>query len=361
MTQGSITVMVTGVGGGGHGDEILKALRLSSLRYEIIGGDMSPLSRGLKVVDRPYLLPPASDAGYLRAVLAACRKHGAKVLFHGSEPELRVMSRERQVILDAGLLLPINPARVIDTCMDKVLTQEFLASQGIPVPAFRKVRTVEEAMEFGQLPAVLKPSLGGGGSMNVYLVQTRDELAACAAQLLHVAEEFIVQAYVGRPEDEYTVGVLTDLDGNFVNSIAVRRNLSSALSNRMRVKNRTARAELGPVLAISSGVSQGEIGRFPEVTGPCERIATALGSRGPINIQCRMVDGVVYVFEINARFSGTTSLRALVGYNEPDVLVRRHLLGESIPTRFPYRSGVIMRSLAETFIERIDFPRASEL
>ena len=35
------------------------------------------------------------------------------------------------------------------------------------------------------------------------------------------------------------------------------------------------------------------------------------------------------MFEINPRFSGTTSLRAMVGYNEPDVLIRHHVLGEA--------------------------------
>jgi carbamoyl-phosphate synthase large subunit len=40
----------------------------------------------------------------------------------------------------------------------------------------------------------------------------------------------------------------------------------------------------------------------------------------------------------------------MVGYNEPDVLVRHHLLGEDIPRHFPYQSGVILRSLQETFV-----------
>ena len=37
----------------------------------------------------------------------------------------------------------------------------------------------------------------------------------------------------------------------------------------------------------------------------------------------------------------------MVGYNEPDVLVRKHLFGESIAQNFPYRSATILRNLAE--------------
>ena len=42
-----ITVMLTGIGGGGHGEQILKALKLAETDYEIIGCDMSPNSLGL--------------------------------------------------------------------------------------------------------------------------------------------------------------------------------------------------------------------------------------------------------------------------------------------------------------------------
>ena len=57
------------------------------------------------------------------------------------------------------------------------------------------------------------------------------------------------------------------------------------------------------------------------------------------------------MFEVNPRFSGTTSLRAMVGYNEPDILIRKHVLGESIEPGWAYGSGIIMRSLHETFID----------
>lgn len=348
--------MVTGVGGGGHGEQILKALRMASTDYEIVGSDMSPISSGLAAVDHPYLLPPAADADYLPALLAVCRKHGVRALFHGSEPELRVMSARREEIRAAGIFLPINPPDVIAVCMDKLRTMEALESRGFNVPAYRRVRHLEDALAFGRLPAVLKPSVGGGGSANTTIVQTEGELACAVTQMLAVFPEFLIQAYVGTVDQEFTVGVLTDMDGNLLNSIGVKRAILSSLSNSIKTPNRSGDASLGPMLAISSGVSQGEIGPFPEVTRPCEELALALGAKGPINIQCRLVQGKVCVFEINPRFSGTTSLRAMVGFNEPDILIRRHVLGETIPIRFPYRSGVIMRGLAETLVADRSFP-----
>jgi carbamoyl-phosphate synthase large subunit len=350
-------VMVTGVGGGGHGEQIVKALRLAPTAYTIVGGDMTPVSTGFARVDHPCILPPARDPQYIDAVLAVCRRRGVRALFHGSEAELKVMSRERDRIEAAGIFLPINPAEVIDTCMDKARTVAFLQAHGFGVPRTVTIRSGADLADVPFLPAVLKPSVGGGGSAGVLLAQTREELQAFGGFLLESYPEFIVQEYVGRPEDEYTVGVLLSMDGELINSIAVRRYILSSLSNRIKVPNRGDPA-LGPILAISSGVSQGDVGRFPEVTRQCEEMALALGCRGAVNIQCRFVDGRVVVFEINPRFSGTTSLRAMVDYNEPDVLIRRHCLGERIEAGFPYREGVILRGLEETLIADHDFERA---
>ena len=207
------------------------------------------------------------------------------------------------------------------------------------MPRWQSVASLDDLAAIDMLPAVLKPSVGGGGSMNLFLAQTRAELDTFGRYLLGLYPEFIVQEYVGTPETEYTVGVLHTMDGEYVNSIAIRRHLGAAISSRIRVPNISGRADLGPTLVISSGFSHGDIGRFPEVTAASERIAKALGARGAVNVQCRLVDGEIYVFEINPRFSGTTSLRSMVGYNEPDVLIRHHVFGEPIEPGFAVRGG----------------------
>lgn len=351
MKKSKITVMVTGVGGGGHGEQIFKALRMADTDYDIIGCDMSKNSIGLAGADHAYIVPPANSPEYMDKILEICAKHGVKALFHGSEPELKIMAQNREKIEKKGIFLPINPSPVIDICMDKFKTISFLKDNG-----FDYLRTLEitksqdiEAIPF--LPAILKPSVGGGGSSNVFLAQTREELKMFSEYLLRQYSRFIVQEYIGTVDAEYTVGVLFSMDGELLNSIAVKKYIMSGLSNRIKVKNISNRKDFGEILAVSSGVSQGEIGRFPEVSKVCEKIAQKLGCRGAVNIQCRLFNGKVYVFEINPRFSGTTSLRAMVRYNEPDVLIRKHLLGMTIESFFEYDSGVIMRGLKEILIK----------
>ena len=347
----NITVMVTGVGGGGNGEQLLKCLKLSNNNYTIIGGDMSSVSKGLLEVDIPYILPPANDKTYIETVMHLCDKHDVKALFTGSEPELKVISKNRKKFEEKGIFIPMNPEQVINICMDKNKTMEWLKRNGFNCPESFSIKTERDISKIRNFPVVLKPSIGSGGSTNVFIVQNKEELEMFGKYLLKIYEEFIAQRYVGDVHSEFTVGVLLDMNGNFINSIAVKKNILSGLSNRIKVKNKTGIKNLGEILAISSGISQGDIGKYPEVTKECEKVAVKLGCTGAVNIQCRYYENKVYIFEINPRFSGTSSLRALVGYNEPDVLIRKHLLGEEIQTGFPYSEGCIMRGLEEKLIE----------
>lgn len=350
MANGKLQVLVTAIGGIGTGEQILKAIRLAKGdRYHILGADANPNCPQFSLVDGRASLPLATHPGYIDALLTLCDKYKIKALFHGCEAELKQFALHRDHIEQAGIFLPINPTDVIQLCMNKENMSRRLAVLGFEPPRFARVASKEEVKRIDWFPVVVKPSVGSGGSANVYLAQDTRELLGLAEYLglEAVADDFLIQEYVGTPDDEYTVGVLHDMDGTYINAIAIRRLLSGQLNIRMSVPNRTGRKELGTRLVVSSGVSHGYVGRFQEVSAQCASIAKAIGAKGPINIQCRLVEGKVKVFEINPRFSGTTSLRAMVGFNEPDILMRKHLFGEAIQTDFAYEEALILRSLVE--------------
>lgn len=354
-----INVMITGIGGGGVGEQILKCLKMSSLSYNIVGCDMNRNSMGLTKVDKAYLVPPASDPNYIEFILKLCKENNIQVLFHGSEPEMRVFSDNREVFEQNHICIPLNSKDVIDTCMDKNLTMCFLRDNGFEIQKYWEIKQEKDLEEVDIFPVVLKPSVGGGGSVNTFIAQSSQELYLFGKYLLNIYSQFLVQEYIGDINSEYTVGVLHNSMGEYVNSIAVKKNIMSGLSNKTRIKNRTDRKELGDYLAISSGVSQGEIGRFEEVTNPCKKIAEKIGCTAAVNIQCRIHRDKVYVFEINPRISGTSSLRAMVGYNEPELLIRERILGESIEKDFSYKTGYIARGLSECYISQ-DFMESLE-
>jgi len=344
-----VTVLVTGVGGASLGEQCLKALRLAKTPYRIVATDVARESIGLADADVACVVPAAAEYGYIYGLLRLCEEHKVAALIPTSEAELRVVSAARGRFEERGIFLPINRHELIAAGDDKALGLEAIAAAGCRTPRHLRAGSVEEAAEWDLFPCVIKPAVGGSGSANVFIPQTRDELETLARYLLNVTAEIIVEEYVGTVESEFTVAVLHDMDGELIHSIAIRRALLGGISNRIRVPNRTGRAELGEVLAISSGISQGRIGDFPHVRRACERLAAGLDSRGPLNIQCRWHEDELVVFEINPRFSGTTALRALAGFNEPDLLIRRHVLGEQIERCFAHAYGTVVRGLSEVF------------
>ena len=346
-----VSVLITAIGGATVGEQTLKALKRSTNHYTIIGTDTTPLCTNRYEVDRFHQVPPANDASYVDTLLSLCEKYDVKALIPGSEPELKMISEHRDQFLKKNILPLINPASVIDTCLDKFKTMSFLQQNGFVFPRTLCIRNAEDLRTIDYFPMVLKPSIGGGGSTNTMLAQNKTELQFFGEYLLNIYPEYIVQEYVGTPETEYTVGVLCDMQGDFINSIVIKRNILTGLSKRMKVKNNSSNRSLGDELVISSGISQGEVVENTMVAAECERIALKLGATGALNIQCRVHQNKVYVFEINPRFSGTTSVRAMVGYNEPDVLIRKHILGEAITTRFKYEYAHIVRGLSETRIK----------
>lgn len=344
----TINVLVTGVGGGSQGNEVLKALRLADTRCRLIGVDMNPTSLGLYQTDVSYVVPPAQHPQYLPALLEVCRKEDVRVLIAGSDPELKVISAGRQSFADADILTLINDPDVIDRCLNKWSTVRFLAEKGFYVPRSVLIEREDDCEKVEQMPVVIKPAVGGGGSNSVFIAQDHEELTFFVRYILKAGALPMAQEYLGTPQHEYTVGVLTTLDGALVGSLAVRRDILSGLSNKIKVQGRTG-VYTGRTLALSSGISQGVIEDFPEIRHECERLAGIMGSKGPLNVQLRVIDGKIYIFEINPRFSGTTAFRALAGFNEPDILIRHHLLGETIgPVSYDY--GVVVRGLVERFI-----------
>ena len=349
-----INVLVTAIGGGGQGDQILKALLLVNHgRYRIFGADAKAGCAQAALVEDFSILPPARDSSYLNNLLALCRRWEIRALFHGCEPELELFSENRKIIEEAGIFLPINSSELIKLCMNKLALNVRLNELGFASPRHIIVTEANDLSSIDWYPVVVKPSVGGGGSSSVYIAQNYKELTALSDYLGlgEISSKFFIQEYIGRPEDEFTVGILHDLNGKFVESIAVRRDLSGSLNVRMVVPNRTNKQALGKRLVISSGISQGSIGKYPELTQQCRKIAEALHSHGPLNIQCRFVEGKAMIFEINPRYSGTTSLRAMVGFNEPDLMIRHHLFREDIPRDRIWPITVIERTLVETIVK----------
>jgi carbamoyl-phosphate synthase large subunit len=91
-------------------------------------------------------------------------------------------------------------------------------------------------------------------------------------------------------------------------------------------------------------------GLHPVVRAEAERIAFALRPRGPCNIQMRLHQGRPVCFEINVRFSGTTPMRARLGFNDVEAVLRHYVLGEPAVDLPVVTAGQVLRYWNEVYV-----------
>lgn len=306
------TILVTGIGGG-VGQSILKALADSG--YGLVGVDSEDLAAGLYAVPKAYKGYYAKDDRFVPRLLEICRVEACGLVFAGHDVELLPLAQNRQQFLDKGIVPVVSSEKIVRICDDKLATQAFLKAHGFPALETCKLR---DCPDFRRA-AVLKPQRGGARSRQTFVVRTPEEFANCRT---HVdPDNCVVQEYV--EGDEYTCGSVT-FENRCRGVIVMRRILRDGDTYKAFVEH-------------------------PSPLEPAVRaLAEALSPFGACNFQLRVKDGVPYVFEINARCSGTTAARTLAGFNELR-MIADHLL-RGVEPAYSIREISILRYWQELVV-----------
>ncbi len=277
-------ILVTGVGGGA-GQSVLKALEDSP--YKIVGVDAEEFAAGLYAVSSAYRGCYAKDPNFIDRLLEICVYEKCSLIFPGHDVELLPLSTNFNRFTSIGITPVVSCPDVINICDDKLETYLFLKEFGFNVPKTSRFCDVTQPF----FPIVLKPQCAGARSRQTYVIHNSQEFDV----YLHLIDRnnCIVQEYIDG--DEYTCGTLS-FNGSCRGVIAMRRILRSGDTYKAFVERNEC---------IEKEVS---------------KIINQLNPFGACNVQLRLRDGIPYVFEINARCSGTTAARAIAGFNEPRMI-----------------------------------------
>ena len=343
----TVNVLVTSAGSGGYGSSIVKALVVSKVKLNIIVADMSQRMIMTSPIETKEILPRATDDCYIDELMSIIKKHSVHCMFTGSEQELIKVSECREEVKSTGVQLFINNDDTIKLCKNKLECNNTLKRLGFSPPKTVHIKSVSDVEKGGYRewfwPIVIKPYLESGASRNIFIANNEDELYLFSNYLLLKGIGIIAQEYIPYNDNEYTVGVTSLLDQPYVEgSIALRK----------FIEGLTVKTNSNDVV-ISSGITQGEFQDYAHIRSVCEQIAEEIGSTGPINIQLRIVRGIVKPFEINPRFSGTTSARAYNGYNEPEFYIRKYVLDDKNAKKsiLTTKTGFVVKGLDERYYE----------
>lgn len=309
-------IAVTGVGGG-VGQSVLKSL--ADTDYNIIALDGELLAVGLYATKSAYLIPYAKASNYIDALLEICQKEKIDLLFPGLDAELMPLSLNRDAFKAIGTTVVVSRPEVILISDDKQQTYDQLIKAGINVPFTSSVE--DFIIKEDSFPLILKQKVGGARSKNVYVIKNNLEWESTIAKIGKNSSDFIVMEYI--EGDEYTCGTI-NLDNSCKGAIVMKRILRDGDTHKC--------------FAEKNEVIEKEVRLVVETIKPF----------GACNVQLRVKNGKPYVFEINARCSGTTAARTLSGFNEPKMIADYLLKG--IAPSYDIKEQTILRYWKELVV-----------
>ncbi len=319
-----LNVLITGAGGN-LAHFIWRALERANLDVNVVPCDFSHDAVGLYQAPVGYVVPAARSPEYIPRIVSLCHREKIHAVMAGGMAEMHVLARHMdQIRKETGAVVISSSATVLERLEDKYQLALHLHGAGLASPRTVLASDAAELALFTAempFPYIVKDRIGAG-SRGVGVATD----AADLAYLVRKIPRAIVQEYLYPDDEEYTVGAFVKQDGVAAGHIVMKR-------------------ELGLGMTFKAQVIEA-----PELGAYCEQILEGMGCRGPANVQLRLTPRGPIAFEINPRFSSTTSARPHFGYNDAEMSLRHFVLGEAIP-RPVIRPGRLFRVVEDVFVE----------
>lgn len=323
-TEKPCSVAVTAVGGG-VGQSVLRALHLSSLPLRIIGFDVNPWGAGLYTCSKGYTIPHSSNPSFIEQLLEKLPQEEVTVLIPGSDPEVTVIAGAREKFLSSGIFPVTGSSESVALCRDKLAGYRFFNDHGIP---FVRTAPAKEAFALADeagFPIIVKP-VGGSASRGISIAFNKRQLEQQLEGEIKIVQEYLIpeswgkkqheltaedvyQGSILRQTDEISIQMLFDHQGNFLGKYTSCNVLRDGV----------------PLLIDPMSVPPAE-----EIAFEMASLLVEKGFIGPCNLQCKITEHGPIFFEINARFTGITAVRAAMGFNEVEAVLRRVLFDEPL-------------------------------
>lgn len=323
-------VLVTGAGSG-VGQGVIKALRVSGLPLTIIGADISPMNAALYRTDEAVIIPPVEHQDALSGTAAILLQKKIDVVMVGSEFDLGFFSKNKAALESrTGAIIIAAPPETVRIADDKWLTAEFLREKGLPYAEARLPDGLDDALRVADkwgYPLVLKTRCGTS-SRHVHIIKNRSMLEERYPSTPMPMLQRVIDLPTRELHTEYSCSVFKMPDGRILGPFTARRTVRGGASWHV------------------------EVACFPELNDVLAAIGEAMDFAASLNVQLMLAADGPVPFELNARFSGTTAVRAHFGFNEPEMALKAYYYRQDLPEPV-IRSGVAMRYLEEVFVDGV--------
>jgi len=305
--------------GSGIGQSIIDSCKLSDLPLITFGLDNNPLAYGLYDCNHIILTPKINSKNYIEKIIDICLRQNIKIIIPGIDDEVLLFSRNLKKFNQEGIVVIISHEPLLNLVRDKALSTEKLNQfANIFVKSFTNKKEFLNALDNKEVsyPVIAKPS-GGSASAGVHIILDNSDLEK-------IPKTHIIQEIARPHKDDINFELFQKLVVKKINpqvseiSIQLVASKNGNIIGKMASFNRLKNGVPTEIIPYENSAIWDEIDKLiPHLI--------SLGFKGPLNLQGRITDDGLKIFEINARFTGITGLRAVMGFNEVEACIKSWL------------------------------------
>ena len=311
----------------GRRGELLKNFRQTmGTEGKIVATDNSTYAPALYFADVQYLVPKITDPQYIDTLLDICKKEEIQAIATFIDPEIEVLSKNREVFEELGIQVLVPFYETARLCFDKYELFKHLKKHNIPtVQTYGDLEETQDAVKEQKLifPVFVKPRTGSG-SVGARKVESMEELVIAMKE----DPTLIVQEYMDG--QDLDADVYVDTQSREVVSAFSKRKISTTIGGA----NKT--------------ISFKDESLFELI----RQVAGVLELYGPNDMDFFYKDGQYYLSEINPRFGGAYlhAYGAGVDFIE---LIRNNIAGNTNEVCIgDYEDGVVMMMYDSVVIKK---------
>jgi len=304
--------------GSGVGQSVINSCRLSRLPIKTFGFGTNPLAYGLYDCDEYVYTPNIYNEDYVDALIEICKEHNIDIIIPGMDDEAHIFAQNIDKFAQANLKTIVAGVELLDICRDKEkMSNELNKISNVFVKSYDKQGFVE-AFENNliTLPVIAKPR-SGFASRGIEIINSKEDISKITDT--HIVQELAVPHQQDPDRQFYDRQLKKNINPQVAEiSIQLVADRNGEIMGKMISYNKLNNGVPIEIIPFDSEEIWEEVFKlYPTFK--------KMGLRGPFNLQGRLTDNGLKLFELNARFTGITGLRAYMGFNEVEECLKEWL------------------------------------